>query len=324
MSLIVQKFGGSSVASAAKLLRVAGIIRAAHDAHGAVVAVLSAQGKTTDALIARARALMAEPPARELDALLSTGEQQSAALCAVALAAQGVEAVSLSGWQIPVETDERFGAARIERIGTQRILRELVAGRVVLAAGFQGVGARGDVTTLGRGGSDTSAVALAARLNASLCRIYTDVDGVFTADPRVCPTARRIEQIDYASMRLLAENGAKVLAARAAALGEAQGVPLEIRSCEEGAVGTRITPQEAEESVSGVTACLCAGEAAVTAVGRAFPSRRLRTRAEEALRAAGIPVRAEEEEERMLRFFVPAAQQTAALCAVHDALFLPA
>lgn len=320
MSLIVQKFGGSSVRSAARIRAVAGIIRDCRDAGHSVVAVLSAQGNTTDALLARARALSAHPPARELDALLATGEQQSAALCAMALCALGVEAVSLSAWQIPVETDGCFGAAEITRVGCGRIERELAAGRVVLVTGFQGVCPSGDVTTLGRGGSDTSAVALAAWLGAQLCQIYTDVDGVYTADPRLCPGARRLERLGYAPMRLLAEQGAQVLAARAAVLGERYAVPLEVRSCEAESVGTRIVPGDTGESVAGVTLRrVDAQRACVAAVGRAFPSQRLRERAESAL--AGLDAAACEESEQVMRFSVPQHNGRAALCALHEAMY---
>ena len=191
MGLIVQKFGGSSVRDRERLLRAMRIVRRTWEQGDDVVVVLSAQGDTTDALLARARELTEEPPPRELDALLATGETASVALGAIALASLGVPAVSLSGWQVPVGTDGTHGGANVRSVGAERIRQELAQRRVVLAAGFQGVDAAGDVTTLGRGGSDTSAVALAAFLGAERCIIYTDVDGVYTTDPRVCPTARR-------------------------------------------------------------------------------------------------------------------------------------
>lgn len=320
MSLIVQKFGGSSLSSAARLRRAAEIICAAHRAGHEVLAVLSAQGNTTDTLIGRARVLAPNASPRELDMLLSTGEQQSAALMAMALQTLGVEAVSLAGWQLPLLTSSEHGAAHILDASCTRAARELAAGRVVLAAGFQGVDEAGDVTTLGRGGSDTSAVALAAWLGAPLCQIYTDVDGVYTADPRLCPTARRLDRISYPLMCLLAGAGAKVLAARAAELGAQRHVPLEILSCAPGSACTRIVEEETEESVTGVTARpLSERSAQITAVGRAFPSQRMKDRAEAALRSADIPAQTEEEE-LLLRFTVSAAQQDAALRAVHDAL----
>lgn len=324
MSLIVQKFGGSSLATPARMERAGQIIRVARRAGHEVAAVLSAQGDTTDALLARARELSPCPAPRELDMLLATGEQQSVSLMAMVLQAQGVEAVSLAGWQLPLKTDGAHGAAHILGVGRERVSRELAAGRVVLAAGFQGVNAAGDVTTLGRGGSDTSAVALAAWLGVSLCQIYTDVDGVYSADPRLCPTAKRLERVSYPMMCLLAREGAKVLAARAAALGEALGVPLEILSCEENSARTRIVSEETDESVTGVTMhTLDDTHTQIVAVGRAFPSRRLRECAEAALRGADIPAKTEEEP-LLLRITVPAAFARGALCAVHDALYAEA
>ena len=211
MGLIVQKFGGSSVRDRERLLRAMRIVRRTWEQGDDVVVVLSAQGDTTDALLARARELTEEPPLRELDALLATGETASVALGAIALASLGVPAVSLSGWQVPVGTDGTHGGANVRSVGAERIRQELAQRRVVLAAGFQGVDAAGDVTTLGRGGSDTSAVALAAFLGAERCIIYTDVDGVYTTDPRVCPTARRLAAVSCDQMLRLAANGAQVL-----------------------------------------------------------------------------------------------------------------
>ncbi len=204
MGLIVQKFGGSSVRDRERLLRAMRIVRRTWEQGDDVVVVLSAQGDTTDALLARARELTEEPPPRELDALLATGETASVALGAIALASLGVPAVSLSGWQVPVGTDGTHGGANVRSVGAERIRQELAQRRVVLAAGFQGVDMAGDVTTLGRGGSDTSAVALAAFLGAERCIIYTDVDGVYTTDPRVCPTARRLAAVSCDQMLRLA------------------------------------------------------------------------------------------------------------------------
>lgn len=218
MGLIVQKFGGSSVRDRERLLRAMRIVRRTWEQGDDVVVVLSAQGDTTDALLARARELTEEPPPRELDALLATGETASVALGAIALASLGVPAVSLSGWQVPVGTDGTHGGANVRSVGAERIRQELAQRRVVLAAGFQGVDAAGDVTTLGRGGSDTSAAALAAFLGAERCIIYTDVDGVYTTDPRVCPTARRLAAVSCDQMLRLAANGAQVLHDRSVAL----------------------------------------------------------------------------------------------------------
>ena len=187
MSLIVQKFGGSSVRDHEHLLRMARIVKGNVDRGDEVLVVLSAQGDTTDGLLQKAKEMSAAPSPRELDMLLSAGEQMSAALGAMALESIGVPAVSLCAWQIPVETDGTHTSARIEHIGLARLERELGRGRVVVAAGFQGIDKAGDITTLGRGGSDTSAVALAAALHADALHIYTDVDGIFSSDPRICP-----------------------------------------------------------------------------------------------------------------------------------------
>ena len=197
MSLIVQKFGGSSVRDYAHLLRMARIVKSRVDEGDDVVVVLSAQGDTTDGLLQKAKEISEQPSPRELDMLLSAGEQMSAALGAMTLRSIGVEAVSLCAWQIPIETDGTHGNAEIELIDTARIRKELAEGRVVVAAGFQGVDERGDITTLGRGGSDTSAVALAAALSTDELTIYTDVDGVYTADPAKDANAVKYDAITY-------------------------------------------------------------------------------------------------------------------------------
>ena len=226
MSLIVQKFGGSSVRDYAHLLRMARIVKSRVDEGDDVVVVLSAQGDTTDGLLQKAKEISERPSPRELDMLLSAGEQMSAALGAMTLRSIGVEAVSLCAWQIPIETDGTHGNAEIELIDTARIRKELAEGRVVVAAGFQGVDENGDITTLGRGGSDTSAVALAAALKADELVIYTDVDGIFSSDPRICKNAVRREVISYDDMLLLAQKGAQVLHDRSVALAQAGGVAL--------------------------------------------------------------------------------------------------
>ena len=310
MGLIVQKFGGSSVRDRERLLRAMRIVRRTWEQGDDVVVVLSAQGDTTDALLARARELTEEPPPRELDALLATGETASVALGAIALASLGVPAVSLSGWQVPVGTDGTHGGANVRSVGAERIRQELAQRRVVLAAGFQGVDAAGDVTTLGRGGSDTSAVALAAFLGAERCIIYTDVDGVYTTDPRVCPTARRLAAVSCDQMLRLAANGAQVLHDRSVALAARHGVTVEVRSCEEGSVGTLVVPH-VEESRE-VTR--------VTAIGRAQPSLAAIRAAVSALEAAGITVLGLEEGEQRVTLLVKRDDEDAALCAVHDAL----
>ena len=238
MALIVQKFGGSSVADAQKVSHVAGIIADTYRQGNQVVVVVSAQGKTTDHLIAQAKEVNPNPSKRELDALMSTGELASMALMALALERLGMPAISLSGWQAGVHTDSAHGAARVGRIDTERLHNELDKGNIVIVAGFQGINKYGDVTTLGRGGSDTSAVALAAALNADLCQIYTDVEGIYTADPRIVPNALKIDEITYDEMLELASRGANVLHNRSVEMAKKYNVNLEVLSSMTGAEGT--------------------------------------------------------------------------------------
>ena len=205
MSLIVQKFGGTSVKDAQRIRNVAGIISETYLAGNDVIVVLSAQGDTTDDLIAKAKEINPRASKREMDMLLSTGEQISVALCAMALESMGLPCVSLAAWQVGIQSTSVHSDARIKKIDSERIQSELDQHRIVIVTGFQGVDRNGDVTTLGRGGSDTSAVALAAAFRADLCQIYTDVDGVYTTDPRIVPTARKLEEITYDEMLELAK-----------------------------------------------------------------------------------------------------------------------
>ena len=197
MSLIVQKFGGSSVADKERLFNVAGIISDAYRSGDRVVVVVSAQGDTTDDLLAKAAEISDSPSKRELDMLLSTGEQISASLLAIALGTMRIPVVSLNAWQVGISSDSNYSNAKIKKIDTERLFRELDGGKVVIVTGFQGINKFDDVTTLGRGGSDTTAVALAAVLKADRCQIYTDVDGVYTADPRKVPSAKKLKEISY-------------------------------------------------------------------------------------------------------------------------------
>ena len=238
MALIVQKFGGSSVADAQRVSHVAGIIANTYRQGNQVVVVVSAQGKTTDHLIAQAQEVNPNPSKRELDALMATGELASMALMALALERLGMPAISLSGWQAGIHTDSTHGAARVSRIDTERLRNELDKGNIVIVAGFQGVNKYEDITTLGRGGSDTSAVALAAALNADLCQIYTDVDGVYTADPRIVPNAIKIDEITYDERLELAALGANVLHNRSVEVAKKYNVNLEVLSSMTGAEGT--------------------------------------------------------------------------------------
>ena len=228
--MIVQKFGGSSVADRDRVFNVARIVAATRKAGNDVVVVVSAQGDTTDDLIAKAAEITSEPSRREMDMLLASGEQISIALLAMALSVLGVQAVSLTGWQAGFITDRAYSKARIRRLDTERVESELARNRVVVVAGFQGMNRLEDITTLGRGGSDTSAVALAAALHADRCQIHTDVEGVYTADPRKVPGARKLEQITFDEMLELASLGAQVLNNRSVELAKKYGVELEVLS----------------------------------------------------------------------------------------------
>ena len=239
MSLIVQKYGGSSVADAERIINVAQRIGAARQAGTDVVAVVSAMGDSTDKLIDLAHSISGEPHARELDLLLSTGELVSCTLLTMALRERGYEAISLSGPQAGIHTDTSFGRARISRIEPGRVRRELDAGRIVVVAGFQGITAGDDVTTLGRGGSDTTAVAIAAALQADRCEIYTDVEGIYTADPRIVRDARKLEEVGYEEMLELASLGAK-MHPRSIELGGVYRVPIYVASSFSDAPGTLI------------------------------------------------------------------------------------
>jgi len=253
--LIVQKFGGSSVADAEKINRVAGIIadtyREGHD----VVVVLSAQGDTTDDLLAKAAEINPNASKRELDMLLSTGEQISVALMAMALERMGLPAVSLNGWQVGVRTDSDYGNARIRDVDTERIRRELDRRRIVLVTGFQGINKYDDITTLGRGGSDTSAVAVAAVLKADRCQIYTDVEGVYTADPRKVEGALKLDEITYDEMLELASLGAQVLHNRSVMMAQKYSIELEVLSSyvrKPGTIVKEVTNNVERMKISGI------------------------------------------------------------------------
>ncbi|HXB04505.1 MAG TPA: aspartate kinase [Candidatus Acidoferrum sp.] len=253
--IIVQKYGGTSVGTAARIRRVSRRIAATVKQGHQVVAVVSAMGHTTDRLIALAQSVNPEPPARELDMLVANGETITAPLVAMCLQGMGVPAVSLSGLQAGVRTSAQHSRARIQDIKPERILETLRGGKVAVVAGFQGVTAEFEVTTLGRGGSDTTAVALAAALNAGSCEIYTDVDGIFTADPRLVKTARKLSHIQYDEMLELAAVGARVMHPRAVEIGELYGVPIHVRSSFHEGVGTMIVahvPMEDRKRVRGI------------------------------------------------------------------------
>ena len=230
MALIVQKFGGSSVKDRDRIFNVARIVANTHNAGNDVVVVVSAQGDTTDDLIAKAAEISHDPSAREMDMLLATGEQISISLLAMALNELGCHAISLTGWQAGFRTDRAYTKARITRLETERISSELERNRVVVVAGFQGLNKLDDITTLGRGGSDTSAVAIAAALHADRCQIFTDVEGVYTADPRKVRNTRKLEEITFDEMLELASLGAQVLNNRSVELAKKYNVELEVLS----------------------------------------------------------------------------------------------
>jgi aspartate kinase len=240
MALIVQKYGGSSVADAEKIKNVARRVAATKEKGNNVVVVVSAMGKTTDELISLAHQVTDRPDERELDVLLSTGETVSSTLLAMALKSLGHKAISLSGAQAGIWTDTAYSQARILTVEAHRIVKELGEGKIVIVAGFQGITREMDVTTLGRGGSDTAAVAVAASLKAQICEIYTDVEGVYTADPRLVPEAHKLAEIGYDEMLELASYGAKVLHPRAVELGELFNIPILVASSFTESPGTLI------------------------------------------------------------------------------------
>ena len=240
LGLIIQKFGGTSVKNAERIFNAAKIITSAYDKNNNVVVVVSAQGKTTDDFIQKAAEINDKPSKREIDVLLSAGEQISMSLLAMAIEKLGYPVVSLTGWQAGFITRSNHGFARIRRIESNRIKNELDRRNIVIVAGFQGVNRYGDITTFGRGGSDTSAVALAAELKADLCQIYTDVDGIYTADPRIVKTAKKLNEITYDEMLELATLGAQVLHNRSVEMAKKYNVKMEVVSSLENKPGTEI------------------------------------------------------------------------------------
>lgn len=230
MSLIVQKFGGTSVANVQRVLNVAEIVTKTYDEGNDVVVVVSAQGDTTDDLLDKAKQINEDASKREMDVLLTAGEQISISLLAIAIEKLGYPVVSLLGWQAGFKTDSAYGSARIENIDSSRIEKELDKRNIVIVAGFQGLNKYDDLTTFGRGGSDTSAVAIASAMNADLCQIYTDVDGIYTADPRVIKSAKKLTEISYDEMLELASLGAQVLNNRSVEMAKKYGIELEVLS----------------------------------------------------------------------------------------------
>ena len=317
--LIVQKFGGSSLADLSRLRRAAGIAAEARRRGNELVLVVSAAGDSTDELLEAACRILPHPPARELDALLGTGEQRSAALMAMMLESLGQPARSFSGPQAGIFTDDRHGAARILSVEPERLRRSLAAGEIAVAAGFQGQSPAGDLSTLGRGGSDTTAVALAAALQAARCEIYTDVDGIYTADPRLIPSARLLPEIDSRDMLALARAGSQVLHPGSVALAMEKAVPLVLLSSFRAGPGSRVLllPAERRPDLAGVTRDAARGT--VTVVGRAAGEALLET-LRERLERSGVPVRAAETGPGFVSLTVPPAQQLAALELCHRSI----
>ena len=249
MGLIVQKFGGTSVKDRSRIFNVARIVMNTRNEGNDVVVVVSAQGDTTDDLIKKAAEITSDPSHREMDMLLATGEQISISLLAMALQDLGVPAISLTGWQAGFNTDRAYTRARIKRLDTERVESELARNRVVVVAGFQGLNRSEDITTLGRGGSDTSAVALAAALHADRCQIFTDVEGVYTADPRKIPKATKLKEISFDEMLELASLGAQVLNNRSVELAKKYNVELEVISSINPVPGTIVKEESQVEGM---------------------------------------------------------------------------
>jgi aspartate kinase len=256
MALVVQKYGGTSVGTTDKIKHVASRVKKTQDAGNDVVVVVSAMAGETNKLVDLCSQMMEPPDAREYDVVVSTGEQVTIGLLSMALKTMGIDAISLMGFQIPIHTDNVYAKARISRIENDRIFDNLKTGRVVVVPGFQGIDETGNITTLGRGGSDTSAVALAAALKADSCEIYTDVEGIYTTDPNVVPEARKIPRISYDEMLEMASLGAKVLQIRSVEFAKKYNVPLHVRSTFTETEGTWVTKEDEDMErvvVSGVT-----------------------------------------------------------------------
>jgi aspartate kinase len=255
--LIVQKYGGTSVGDLDRIANVARRVAAVKDQGNDMVVVVSAMAGETDRLLGLAKKIMSTPMEREVDVLISTGEQVTIALLAITLQSMGYKARSYCGWQIPIITDDAYGSARISEIKRDAIKSDLDDGNIIIVAGFQGVDANGSVTTLGRGGSDTSAVAVAAALNADLCEIFTDVDGVYTTDPHITSKARKMKKVAYEEMLEMASLGAKVLHIRAVEMAMNHGVPLVVRSSFNDHEGTLVTEESSDMEKESVRAVTC-------------------------------------------------------------------
>lgn len=290
MALIVQKYGGTSVATPEKIKALAKRIAATYNKGNQIVVVLSAMAGETDRLIKLSKATNHEPSPRHYDLLVSSGEQVSISLMAMALEEQGIKAEPLLAHQISIITDNNHGRARIRRINTQKLHDILEKGKIPVVAGFQGVTEEGEITTIGRGGSDTSAVALAAALEAQSCEIFTDVDGIFTADPGICEKARKLTRISYEEMLELADTGAKVLQTRAVEIAAKYHVPLHVRSSFNDTDGTWVVPEEEKMEDTLVSGITCNVNEAKVAIRRVPDKIGITARIFEPIAKAGINV----------------------------------
>lgn len=321
--LIVQKFGGSSIADGDRLRRAAGICMRQRQNGNEVVVVVSAMGDTTDLLADRARVLGGEPSPREMDALITTGEQQSAALFVMTMESLGIPALSLAGWQAGIYTDCRYGDSDIRLIAPVRIREALSRGRVPVVTGFQGVCAAGDITSLGRGGSDTTAVALAAVLESDCCEIYTDVDGIYTADPRLIPDAVKLGAIDYRDMLALAEAGSQVLHAKSVELAMANSVVIHLLSSFTDVPGSQVRALRdgSRPDFAGITRSRASGE--ISLAGKAADAAAL-SRAVLLLAAEGIEVLSGSAGSGRISVLVEEAERPRAMQLLHREMILDA
>ncbi len=321
--ILVQKFGGSSLADLERLRRAAALVLEARRREHCVVVVVSAAGDSTDDLLQMALQITPKAAQRELDALMATGEQQSAALMAIMLESLGVPARSFAGWQAGICTDDNHGAARIRLLIPERLHDALAAGQVAVVAGFQGISPQGDVTTLGRGGSDTSAVALAAALGAGRCEIYTDVDGIYTADPRLVPGARLLPEIDFQDMLALSRAGSQVLHPDSVRLAMEQQLELWLLSSFRATPGTRIATLSPERrpALAGVTRDW---EASTVSVAGKDAGPALLPRLLSLLAEAEIPAQAVKAEAGCVSLAVAHSRLLSALTLLHDRLLLSA
>ncbi len=320
MSVVVQKYGGSSVADPSRIKAVADRVRDTRELGHDIVVVVSAMGETTDRLASLAAEITSDPTPRELDMLLTAGERITMALLAMALHDRGIEAVSYTGSQAGVLTDASHGEARITEITGERVRESISDGKVVIVAGFQGIDpATREITTLGRGGSDTTAVVLAATLGAEACEILTDVDGVFTADPRVVSDAQRLDSVSYADMFILASSGAAVLMPHSVEYARVNGVPVHVRSSFTSEQGTWLVENAPKRDVVGIAHGTENETGVITVVGDA--ASQTMVMAESALNVAGISATLTDKGDRFARVEVPAERIEDAVRSVHEELF---